>query len=389
MACPGFGFFFFRLGVSLEIDSDRITLTELGVGVIADQGVWPLLCACCRRSFTSCQGCVLPVFLSGSSPSEALPESLQVAAEVFDQWKVSGVRRMVKVQSFAFTLVEELVEKVCWKVLTRGERVGEERSVIVIFDSSWIEWFRPQVGLHFAVLNAQLCGVLDDCLVFMVGKEGFSYLARRWVGEDLRCLERALLSLFWVNNVAWSPLNWTRREHWLWAKCEGVRSCLWIFFSLTCWTLTSLSLGVSVIAGGSSLLCPGLFQFVLQFPHCTSFPGGGNRLGIHVEAGQLLLHGLGIASVVHAEVACGENVKGLIRHGHWPIIGLFAHMLGLRHLLVKLLELSHIAPMRRPRCFFLFSREKMDFPINEATELVMPKELWQLSDICVQAITEE
>lgn len=85
MACPGFGFFFFRLGVSLEIDSDRITLTELGVGVIADQGVWPLLCACCRRSFTSCQGCVLPVFLSGSSPSEALPESLQVAAEVFDQ----------------------------------------------------------------------------------------------------------------------------------------------------------------------------------------------------------------------------------------------------------------------------------------------------------------
>lgn len=131
------------------------------------------------------------------------------------------------------------------------------------------------------------------------------------------------------------------------------------------------------------------FQFVLQFPHCTSFSGGGNRLGIHVEAGQLLLHGLGIASVVHAEVACGENVKGLIRHGHWPIIGLFAHMLGLRHLLVKLLELSHIAPMRRPRCFFLFSREKMDFPINEATELVMPKELWQLSDICVQAITEE
>ena len=61
------------------------------------------------------------------------------------------------------------------------------------------------------------------------------------------------------------------------------------------------------------------FRLLLRSPPCTSFSGGGNRLGIHVEAGQLLLHGLGIAAVVHAEVTCGENVKGLIRHGHWSI----------------------------------------------------------------------
>ena len=59
-----------------------------------------------------------------------------------------------------------------------------------------------------------------------------------------------------------------------------------------------------------------------------------------------MLHGLGIAAVVNAEVSCGENVKGLIRHPHWALIGLFAHMLGLRNLRVKLLELSHIVPMK-------------------------------------------
>jgi site-specific DNA-cytosine methylase len=338
----------------------------------------------------------MPVFSKGTLPSEALPESLKVAAEIFDQWKISGVRGLVKVQSFAFTLVEELVEKVCWKVLTRDERVGEEKSVIVVFDSSWIEWFDPRVGLCLTVLDARLCGVLDDCPVFMVGREGFSFLARRWNGEDLRCLElfagiggwSAALPFFdeqcGLVSIELDPQR---------ALALGrMRGCPVVPIDL----LLPDMLALDIILLGDvrdrrwlkiTLSWP--FQFLLQSPPCTSFSGGGSRLGIYIEAGQLLLHGLGIAAVIQAEVSCGENVKGLIRHGHWPIIGLFAHMLGLRHLLVKVLELSHIVPMRRPRCFFLFSREKFDFPINEATELLVPKELWQLSDIYVQEITEE
>jgi hypothetical protein len=208
----------------------------------------------------------MPVFFQGTQPSEALPDSLQVASAIFDQWKLSGVRGMMKVQSFAFRLVEELVEKVCWKAVTHDERIGEEMTVIVVLDSSWVEWFLPRVGFHLAVLDAHLCGVLDGCLVFMVGKEGHSFLARRWVDEELRCLELfagiggwSAASPFWTRTAAWCPLNWTCNEHWRWARCAGVRLCLLIFFCRTCRTLILSSLGMFVIVGGSSSRCLGLF----------------------------------------------------------------------------------------------------------------------------------
>lgn len=131
------------------------------------------------------------------------------------------------------------------------------------------------------------------------------------------------------------------------------------------------------------------FRLLLQSPPCTSFSGGGNRLGIHVEAGQLLLHGLGIVAVVHAEVTCGENVKGLIRHGHWSIIGLFAYMLGLGHLLVKLLGAFAHRSYAKASVLLSLLQEKFDFSNYGATELALPAELWQLSDIYVEGIDEE
>ena len=390
-AHPGFVFFLIRLGSSLAIDGERLTETRQGLVVIADQGSWPDQCVVCLKGFCDCEGCEIPKVLDVRAPSEALPESLMLASSVYDQWKVSPLQGMMKVQSFSVTLLVSVVGTSFWKAKT-----PEAQSVFLVLDPTWTYWFTPQVGLRFAVLHAHLCGVYEGIPVFYVGEEGHSFLVRVWIDEDLRCLElfagiggwsaafpflddncgcvsiendpaRALL-LARMRNCPVIPVDSVRPDDLmrdLVVLCD-VRDRRWLKLTLA-WP----------------------FRLLVQSPPCTSFSGGGNQNGTQDEAGELMLHGMGIASVVDAQISCGENVRGLIGHPHWPLILRFAHLLGLRNLQVKLLELSQVVPMKRPRIFYCFFRQRCNFPINEARSLDLPNALWQLTDHFVPELTEE
>ena len=379
---PGFVPFFFRLGTTVDLQEECLTQTAQGIRVVAQHGQWLGKCVVCLRGAAECEGCRIPVLIEAGRPSSALPRSLQHAASIFDQWKLSGLRGFSRVQSFAAVLNTSLSEGLCWRADVDGEK-----EVFLLFDPSWLQWFRPQVGLSLAVMDAVWCGTFDDCPVFLVGEE---------VDEPTRCLELCAGIGGWSASLPFLDaccgvvsIELDPERAMALGKMKG---CPVVPVELILPDLLEYDL---VILGDVrdrkwlKLTLAWPFRVLLQSPPCTSFSGGGNQMGIHDEAGLLMLHGLGIASVIHADVACGENVKGLIRHPHWPIIGLFAHMLGLRNLQVKLLELSHIVPMKRPRCFFLFFRTKIDFPINDAQALVLPKELWQISDQYVDEINEE
>lgn len=384
---PNFCFFFFEVGRSLVIHEENLTPTRQGVEVVCDQGQWPGQCVMCFQDLSACQGCLTPRFMDQVVPSGELPASLECASTIFDVWKLEEVRGLRRIQSFAFEIIEEMV---CWKAV-----VGE-RTIIVVFDQFWMSWITPKVGFKLAVLDARLCGVYDGLSVFFVAREGFSFLVRRWIDEDTRCLELFAGIGGWSEALPFLDdgcgivsIEIDTRKAIALSKMRGCQAV-----PLEAILPDMLSLDIVVIGDVRDrrwlkLTLGWPFRVLMMSPPCTSFSGGGNCLGIHDENGQLMLHGLGIAAVVNAEVSCGENVKGLIRHPHWALIGLFAHMLGLRHLRVKLLELSHIVPMKRPRCFFCFFRVLLDFPINEGTALNLPAKLWQISEMFVQGISEE
>ena len=104
------------------------------------------------------------------------------------------------------------------------------------------------------------------------------------------------------------------------------------------------------------------FRLLVQSPPCTSFSGGGNQNGIQDEAGELMLHGMGIASVVDAQISCGENVRGLIGHPHWPLILRFAHLLGLRNLQVEAFGAFSGGPNEEAEDLLLFLLPKVQLP---------------------------
>ena len=382
--------FFFEVGRSLVIHHENLTPTRQGVEVVCDQGQWSGQCVMCFRDLSACQGCLPPRFVDQVAPPEELPASLECASAIFDLWKLREVRGLKRIQSFAFEIVEEMLASVCWKAVVEG------RTVFVVFDQFWMSWITPKVGFKLAVLDARLCGVYDGLSVFFVAREGFSFLVRQWIDEDTRCLE------LFAGVGGWSEaLTFVDDGCGIVSieidTCKALvlskmRGCQAVPLDAIMPDMSSLDI---VVIGDVrdrrwlKLTLGWPFRVLMMSPPCTSFSGGGNCLGIHDENGQLMLHGLGIAAVVNAEVSCGENVKGLIRHPHWALIGLFAHMLGLRNLRVKLLELSHIVPMKRPRCFFCFFRVLLDFPINEATALNLPAKLWQISETFVQGISEE
>ena len=280
-------------------------------------------------------------------PPEELPASLECASAIFDLWKLREVRGLKRIQSFAFEIVVEMLASVCWKAVVEG------RTIFVVFDQFWMSWITPKVGFKLAVLDARLCGVYDGLSVFFVAREGFSFLVRQWIDEDTRCLElfagiggwsEALTFVDDGCGIVSIEIDTCRA-----LALSKMRGCQAVPLDAIMPDMSSLDI---VVIGDVrdrrwlKLTLGWPFRVLMMSPPCTSFSGGGNCLGIHDENGQLMLHGLGIAAVVNAEVSCGENVKGLIRHPHWALIGLFAHMLGLRNLRVKLLELSHIVPMK-------------------------------------------
>ena len=387
---PGFSPFWFVLGQSALIDEAHVTRTSQGIDVICAQGRWPDQCVWCLQPFDVCQGCALPDFVPAVRPSMSLPQELRFVEGIFDSWAVSTSVGMERDQSFVFTLVAEFKVQMCWCAT-----VGPH-DILLVFDAKWMNWLRLEAQQTLVVFDSKFCGVFEGKSVFFVAEEGHSFLCRQWSMDSARFLElfagiggwSAALP-FLVNKASVVSVEIDPVRAGILARS---RKCPVIPLDLL---MPDMVLDDIVVLGDIrdkrwmkiTLAWP--FRGILHSPPCTSFSGGGSSLGLQVEDGQLMLHALGIVSVLRPQFSVGENVKGLLKHPHWQLVHLFARCLGLGNLKVKLLDLDLVMPMKRPRCFFCFFEVPTDFSLLGATKLALPGGLWQIDESFAVGVGKE
>ena len=389
VAHPEFTPFWMVVGEDVALQPECWASTSQGVTVVFDQGLWPNQCAWCLRPFGECVGCVFPAFVPKIEPSRSLPRELRIAGAVFDDWKVYSEVGMTERQSFSFVLETNRGSN-CWNAT-----VGDV-NILIIFTSGWCAWFEPQRGMELTVFEALLVGVWGETKVFLVEEEGRSFLVRKWKNEGLRFLELfagiggwgAALP-FMVQNAAMVAIEIDPARA---QRLANMRACPVVpieFLSADMATQEVVLVGDVRDKRWLKISLAWPFRGVLHSPPCTSFSGGGDALGLQTEDGQLMLHSLGCLAALGPEFSIGENVKGLLKHPHWHLVHRFAEFLGLKHLRVKLLDLEQVMPMRRPRCFFCFFANPMDFSILGATQLRLPVTLSTIAERYEVGLTPE
>ena len=106
------------------------------------------------------------------------------------------------------------------------------------------------------------------------------------------------------------------------------------------------------------------FDVIAWSSPCITFSKAGLRAGLLSPEGLVLLKAIGLRSVFGSRFSFGENVLGLLKHEHWPLILDFAKGFG-QFGWVEL-NLSVIAPMQRPRLFVVQCENEVDeFPSHE------------------------
>ena len=106
------------------------------------------------------------------------------------------------------------------------------------------------------------------------------------------------------------------------------------------------------------------FDVIAWSSPCITFSKAGMRAGLLSPEGLVLLKAIGLRSVFGSFFSFGENVLGLLKHEHWPLILDFAKGFGQFGWIE--LNLSVIAPMQRPRLFVVqYGMECDVFPSHD------------------------
>eukprot|EP00438_Fugacium_kawagutii_P015074 Skav234498 [mRNA] locus=scaffold2015:27635:55825:- [translate_table: standard] len=103
----------------------------------------------------------------------------------------------------------------------------------------------------------------------------------------------------------------------------------------------------------------------------------------------LMIDALGIVAVLCPHASTLENVEALLSHPHWRFISQVQDFLRLRNFRIKVLELSHLVPMRRKRCFICHFREQTDFPIGGLRTYRIDDHVWQLHGALEEPLSHE
>jgi hypothetical protein len=291
VAHPEFTPFWMAIGEHVVFHPECRSDTGQGVTVVVDQGLWPNQCAWCLKPFAECLGCVFPSYVPGVAPSQSLPRELGITGPAFDDWKVQFEVGMAVRQSFSFVLDASRCPN-CWKA-----KVGEV-DVFVIFALDWCQWLEPQRGLELTVFDALLAGIWGDTKVFLVEKEGRSFLARKWKNEGLRFLElfagiggwSAALP-FMVQNAAVVAIEIDPERAVRLAKMRACPAVPLDFLTADLATQEVVIIGDIRDKRWLKISLAWPFRGVLHSPPCTSFSGGGNALGLQAEDGQLYVAG--------------------------------------------------------------------------------------------------
>lgn len=345
-------------------------------------------CPWCLWSGGTC-ACVRPEFV----PSDQRPwtdrqisgDVKDVFDRVFAQWVVPEVVGLRMVTCFRCKLVHTLLAPLAWMVDVVRQDGGSVESAVLLLDGSWAFWFVPEPDMVLTVFDARCVGLLRGFPVYKVFPEGLSWIVRNWNQGEGRVLElfsgiggwRHGLDLLGLNvgvvaiELDPVPALWYCRQFGVpMLETDDIQPdeaasdmvVLADVLDRKWWKL--------------SLACP--FRFVVFSSPRVSFSKGGKQGGFRDLNGQLLLHSLGIVSVLRPELGVGENVDALFRHPEWIHVPTFATKLGLSQVRLKVTDLVRLSPMKRPRAFMIFTQERLPLGHSNEKSPVLRDDFWRL-----------